>query len=313
MISTAKLASYVMDAVMKLHFYVLRPVLKISIITLLSLWGCTVYSGCGRQEPATDMNPEPLLVFAAASLTDVLREIASDYETSGGQKVVFNLAGSGTLARQIEAGVPADVFLSANEHWMDVLQQSGHVKIDSRFDWLMNPLVVVAHQQAQIHYQTPLDLREAEIRYVAVGDPAYVPAGTYAQQWLQQIRLPEQQEGKVEGVHTLWQALSETHRLTFASDVRSAVQQVLVSRSSVGIVYRTDYLAFQDDLQLLDTVPVESGVVARYSAAILTSSRQTAQASDFLNFLRSATARNVLEQAGFELQSDANHVDVNHR
>ncbi len=252
--------------------------------------------GCSRQKPGTESSP--LLVFAAASLTDVLEPIAELYESKTGQPVSFNLAGTGTLARQIQAGVQADLFLSANERWMDEVETAGRVDAGTRIWWLSNELMVVGNRRGEVSIQEPGDWMDEAIGFVAVGDPSYVPAGKYAETWLQSMVI--QREGENIDV---WSELKSRNQLTFASDVRGALRQVMASRTAVGVVYRTDYLAFRDQLKLLLEMPDNLDCTARYSAAVLSSSQRPGKARDFLEFLQGNEASAILKQAGFSVSS----------
>ena len=268
------------------------------ILPLLML--AMIVSGCGKKTTESQAPGEPLLVFAAASLVDVLGEVAPEFEAQSGVEVVFNFAGSGTLAKQILAGADADVFISANETWMDKLEQGSRTEPGTRFRWLTNQLVVVANAKADFEFSEPGDLMQESISYLAVGDPAYVPAGKYAKQWLGGCVT------EVDGVESnLWSDLEAEHRCTLASDVRSALRQVLASKTVVGVVYRTDYLEFADQLRLLWEVSEDTGVVVSYSASEVRSAEsRSTTASAFLEFLKTDPgARQALEKAGFNVVS----------
>ena len=149
-------------------------------------------------------------VFAAASLTDALRDIAARYETTTGDRVVFNFAGSSTLARQIEEGAPADIFLSADEEKMNRLDRQ-HL-IAARRSVLSNSLVIVGER----------DLLKA--KSIALAEPSSVPAGIYAREWLVKRGLWDRVKPKV--IPT--------------ENVRGAVAAVESGNADSAIVYRTD-------------------------------------------------------------------------
>jgi len=253
--------------------------------------------GCNRSSINNNEADNTILVFSAASLVDVLKSIELEFEETSDIEVDINFAGSGTLAKQILAGANADVFISANESWMNAVEKEGRVVGGTRFQWLSNQLVVVANVDAEIEFESPLDFLQEKIAFLAVGDPAYVPAGKYAKQWLEKCALKEDETGG-----SLWEVLQNEHRCTYASDVRGALRQVLASRSVVGIVYRTDYLEFSDKLQLLFEVPEDSGVAVTYSAAATWATSDNSESADaFLDFLKTEIARRKLEAAGFEV------------
>src|SRR4029453_7689223 len=127
----------------------------------------------------------PLTVSAAVSLTEALEEAATAYRAAGGTPVIFNFGGSNTLARQIVNGAPADVFISADEMQMDVVDKAGLVAAGTRAPIVANRLVLVVDSRSPVKAVT--DLGAAEVRRIAIGDPAAVPAGVYAGQYLERI------------------------------------------------------------------------------------------------------------------------------
>lgn len=168
--------------------------LRVVVLSLLLLASCA-------------SEPE-IHVFAAASLTDALTEIGAAYERETGQRVVFNFAGSQVLARQIESGAPADLFLSADERSMD------RVKAIERVSALSNRLVLVGAATPQ----------ELVGKRVALGDPATVPAGVYARRYLTSIGL--------------WERIAPN--VIPAENVRAALATVRSGNADAAIVYRTD-------------------------------------------------------------------------
>ncbi len=168
--------------------------------------------------------PEPggLLVFAAASLTESLQELGRKFEAGGGPKVEFSFAGSNDLARQIQAGAPADVFFSADAAKMDAVEKAGLVRAADRVDLLSNVLVVVVPSSSTAVVKMPQDL--VDLPRIAIADPAAVPAGVYAKQWLEGLGLWSKIEPRV--VPTL--------------DVRAALAAVETEAAPAGVVYRTD-------------------------------------------------------------------------
>ncbi len=163
-----------------------------------------------------------LLVFAAASLTESMQELGKQFEKQAGTKVEFSFGGSNDLARQIQAGAPADVFFSADAARMDQVEKAGLVKAADRVDLLSNVLVVVVPSSSTASVKTPQDL--VALPKIALADPAAVPAGVYAKQWLEGLGLWAQIQPKV--VPTL--------------DVRAALAAVESEGAPAGIVYRTD-------------------------------------------------------------------------
>ncbi len=224
---------------------------------------------------------EEVVVFAAASLADALREIATGFEARTGHRVVLSLGGSNDLARQIRAGAPADVFVSASAERMDEVQKAGLVRAADRVDLLSNRLVVVVPAAATVRPATAGDL--ARVRRLALGDPEAVPAGVYARQWLEK--------------RGLWERLRD--RVVPALDVRAALAAVESGNADAGVVYRTD-AAISRRVRVAFEVPVDEAPRIVYAAALLGSARGPAARAVF-EHLRSPEARAVFERHGFEL------------
>ncbi len=224
---------------------------------------------------------EEVVVFAAASLADALREIAGAFEARTGHRVVLSFGGSNDLARQIRAGAPAEVFVSASADRMDEVQGAGFVRPADRVDLLSNRLVVVVPAESAMAVATADDL--VRVRRLALGDPQAVPAGIYARQWLEKRGLWERVHDRV--VPTL--------------DVRAALAAVESGNADAGIVYRTD-AAISKRVRVALEVPSEESPRIVYPAALLATARGPA-ARAFFEHLRSPAAREVFERLGFEL------------
>jgi molybdate transport system substrate-binding protein len=235
----------------------------------------------GEPPPRPGVAGREVLVFAAASLTDALRGIGSAFEGRTGIRVLFSFAGSNALARQIEAGAPANVFVSANRERMDELERAGLVRPADRVDLLSNELVAVLAPTSHLVLRTPADL--LGVRRLALGDPQAVPAGIYARQWLERVGLWERLRSRV--VPTL--------------DVRAALVAVDSGAADAGIVYRTDAaMARHARVGLEVTGPAAPRIV--YPAALLAASSSPG-ARAFFDHLESEEARAVFERFGFEV------------
>jgi molybdate transport system substrate-binding protein len=228
---------------------------------------------------ATPAAAEEVVVFAAASLTDALKEVAQGFEKSTGNKVVFNLGGSNDLARQIKAGAPADVFFSADEAQMDGLESAGFVRAQDRVDVLSNVLVAVVPVGSTVRLDGPGDL--PSVRRLALADPQAVPAGVYARTWLAAIGLWARLEDKV--VPTL--------------NVRAALAAVESENADAGIVYRTD-AAISKRVRVAFEVPSGQALAIVYPLAPIVGSTKPATAA-FVRHLTSPSARDVYRRHGF--------------
>ncbi|HSD30186.1 MAG TPA: molybdate ABC transporter substrate-binding protein, partial [Vicinamibacteria bacterium] len=228
---------------------------------------------------STAVAGEEVVVFAAASLADALRLIEAAFEARTGHRVVLSLGGSNDLARQIRAGAPAEVFISASVERMDEVERAGLLRAADRVDLLSNRLVVVVPVAAPAALVTAEDL--VSVRRLALGDPEAVPAGIYARLWLEKRGLWERLRGRV--VPTL--------------DVRAALSAVESGNADVGIVYRTD-AAISKRVRVVLEVPEGEAPRIVYPAALLASARGPA-ARVFFEHLRSREAAAVFERLGF--------------
>jgi molybdate transport system substrate-binding protein len=224
-------------------------------------------------------------VFAAASLTDSLKAIAADYAQASGDKVVFNFGASSTLARQIEAGAPADIFFSADEKQMDRLAQGGLIDPASRTSRLGNALVVVVPADSSLAVKSAADLGQAGIKQIALADPKAVPAGVYAKAWLEKNQVWTVVEPKV--VPT--------------ENVRAALAAVESGNVEAGIVYKTD-AAISKKIKIAYEVPPLDAPKISYPMALVKSSRPTEAPQKFLAYLGSDAAGQVFVKYGFLLQ-----------
>ena len=220
-------------------------------------------------------------VYAAASLTDVLKEIAANYEKQSSDKIVFNFAASSMLARQITERAPADIFFSADEAKMDDLQKAGLIVNDTRRDMLSNSLVIVVPNDSQLTIETPENLL-SKTQKIAVADPRAVPAGIYTKEYLSGIGLWDKLESKI--VPT--------------ENVRAALAAVESGNVDAGFVYRTD-ADISKKVKIAFGVPREKGPAIRYPVALVKGANNKSGAEDFLRYLQSDSAGKLFERYGF--------------
>ena len=222
-------------------------------------------------------------VFGAASLRDALDDQAKRFEAATGHKVVVAYGASNALAKQIEAGAPADVFISADLDWMDHVQRKQLLVAGSRFNLLRNGLVLIAPASsgATLRIAPRFGLAEALGKErLAMANPDSVPAGKYGKSALESLEV--------------WTAVEK--RVARAESVRAAL--VLVSRGEApfGIVYRSDALA-DKGVKIVDTFPAATHPPIVYPAALVAGGKSKA-AGPLLEYLRSAPARAVWERFG---------------
>jgi len=227
---------------------------------------------------------DPLTVSAAISLTDSLEAVARSYAASGGDPVRFNFAGSNVLARQLVNGAPADVFVSADEAQMDVAERAGAIDRASRVALLGNRLAVITRKDNATgsSIRKVQDLGREDVRRIALGDPAAVPAGVYARNYLQTAGVWPQVASKIVPV----------------ANVRAALTVVENGSADAAIVYETDAaLASQAVTAFIVTGPAAPRIV--YPAAVVTHSRQPQAAQRFLLFLTGPQATPIFRKFGF--------------
>ena len=232
---------------------------------------------------AMQQTAAPLLVSAATSLTDVLEEVAKAYAASGGGTVRFNFAGSNVLARQIVNGAPADVFVSADEAQMDVVQKAGSIVIGSRIDLVSNRLVVAAPADRAAFVRARFADAPPEIRRLALGDPEAVPAGVYARRYLESKGL--------------WKPYES--RLVPSANVRAALVAVENGAADAAIVYVTD-MSIARTATVAFEVPPDQGPRIVYPAAVLTRSSNANEAKRFLAFAASREAAAIFRRYKFQ-------------
>ena len=221
-------------------------------------------------------------VFAAASLTDSLKEIAAAYEKQSGDKIVFNFGASSFLARQIEAAAPADLFFSADEAKMDALDKKNLVVKDTRKSRLSNSLVIVVTSDSTLSIRAASDLTNAAVKRLALADPKTVPAGIYAKEYLQKLGL--------------WNALGK--KVVPTDNVRAALAAVESGNIEAGLVYKTD-AGISKKIKVAHEVAVQDGPAISYSVALMKDAKQPDAARKFLAYLNAPEAGRVFEKFGF--------------
>lgn len=236
--------------------------------------------------PAAGLAAE-LHVYAAASLTDALTEIAALWEKEGGDEIVLNLGASSTLARQIEAGAPADLFLSADEAKMNGLENKKLLLPGTRKSLLSNTLVIVVPSDSKLQLTGPQDLAGAAVRSLALAEPESVPAGIYAKEYLRKLGL--------------WSKVID--RVVPTENVRAALAAVESGNVDAAIVYKTD-AGISRKVRIAWEVPRAEGPAISYPFAVLAESRRREAAKKLLAFLESDAALAVFRKHGFLVLGD---------
>lgn len=228
-----------------------------------------------------------VIVFCAASLTDVLTGLKSAFEESNNADIKLNLASSGTLARQIEQGAPADIFLSANHRWMDYLKSKDLTEDSSISQVAGNSLVIVVPASSQsdtIIFNKEFSFPGYFKGRLSIGDPDYVPAGAYAREALENLGCYKQLQ----------------NRLLPAKDVRAALLVVELGEAEAGIVYKTDALKSKK-VRIVATIPDSLHQRIEYYCAVI-KGHANDKTLNFYNFIMSEQAKLVWARYGFNLQ-----------
>jgi molybdate transport system substrate-binding protein len=232
---------------------------------------------------AISAEKEPLLVFAAVSLTNVLGEVVPAFERSSGATVKLSFAASSVLARQIEAGGKADVFISADQDWMDYLQARNLIDRTSRRNVVGNRLVLIAPAGSKLELKIAPGFKLAEALgegRLSTGDPDTVPVGRYARSALTSLGV--------------WDEIHD--RLVRADNVRSAMMFVARGEVPLGIVYATD-AGVDPKVRIVDTFPANTHAPITFPAARVRGARAGTVA--FLEFLGGDEARVAWRKFGF--------------
>jgi len=223
-----------------------------------------------------------LTVSAAASLTNAFKEIARDYEARyPDAEVALNFGASGALLQQLAKGAPVDVFASADQETMDHAEKQGLVVGSERRDFVSNSLVLIVPADNRLAIRQLEDLGRAEVRKVAVGNPASVPAGRYTRQALEAAGL--------------WQTVAAKAVLT--QNVRQSLDYVARGEVEAGFVYSTDAAIMKD--RVASAFPVPLAVPVRYPIAMTADSADSTEARRFIAYVLSPAAQSVLEKHGF--------------
>ncbi|MBL8629636.1 MAG: molybdate ABC transporter substrate-binding protein [Rhodospirillaceae bacterium] len=227
------------------------------------------------------------LVFAAASLTDALSDVGAAYEKTGKPKPVFSFAASSALARQIESGAPAAIFISADEQWMDYVAERKLIEPSSRLQLLGNSVVLISPATDPLNVKIGPNFPLAKALgtgKLAMGDPDSVPVGKYGKAALENLGV--------------WADVEKS--VVRAENVRAALAFVERGEAKAGIVYATD-AAVAKNVKVVDTFPAASHPAVTYPVALL-GSAPSAEAKDFYAYLTGASAKDIYRRYGFTVK-----------
>lgn len=260
---------------------------KIALLLVLTLAFTCMLAGCGGSDPeessAEESKGVEITVLAAASLTDALDEIIAEYGKENSDKITTSYAGSGDLAQQIKGGAPCDLFISASKANMDELETEDLIDKESRKDLLGNTLTLIATAEAADSVSMDALSTDA-VKQIAIGEPETVPAGKYATQVFENMKITDAVESKI----------------IKAKDVRAVLNYVETGDAECGFVYRTDALMLDESKgKIIEDVDDSLHDPIVYPAAIMKEPAQAEAARAFYEYLETDYAKGVFEKYGF--------------
>jgi molybdate transport system substrate-binding protein len=238
----------------------------------------------GAWDTAASAQDAKLVVFAAASLKDALDEVNAAYQRQKGQETTTSYAASSTLAKRIEAGAPADIFISADLDWMNYLAKKNLIKPETRANLLSNRLVLIAPVNSALKLAIGPNLPLAQALgngRLAIADPNAVPAGIYGKAALEALGV--------------WSSVAD--KLAPGESVRATVLMVSRGQAPLGIVYQTDAVA-DTGVKIIGTFPENTHPPIIYPSAVVASSTNP-EAPGYIANLKSPIARPIFEKQGF--------------
>lgn len=259
----------------------LRPVLKMALAGMMLFTTLFIGAQTAKADQATST------IFAAASLKNALDGAAAAYEKNTGNKIVVSYAASSALAKQIEQGAPADIFISADLDWMDYVEKAKLIENDQRFNLLGNRLVLIAPAASATSLKIGKDFPIAEAlgdNHLAMANVKAVPAGKYGSAALDKLGVWKSVESKV----------------AQADNVRAALALVAQGEAPLGIVYETDATA-EPKVKIVDVFPEDTHPPIVYPVALIHASKNGEAAKAFIDYLKTPEAQSFFTKQGFTI------------
>ena len=225
---------------------------------------------------------QELIVSAAASLTNAMREVAGQFETTHpGTKILCNFAASGSLLQQMAHGAPVDVFAAADQKTMNQAQEKGFIVMASRKNFVSNNLVLIAPEKSSLPLVGLKDLASPEVKRGALGNPETVPVGRYTQEALTKAGL--------------WETLKP--KFIYGESVRQVIDYVSRGEVEAGFVFATDAAIAKGKVKTVVQCQGHQPII--YPVALVAASKKQALAQSFLDFILSPAAREIFKRYGF--------------
>lgn len=261
------------------------------ILVMILAMMMAVAAGCGGQPAANDAvasagKTVTLHVAAAASLTDVMKELAAAYEKEHPDvKIVYNFGSSGALQQAIQNGGETDLFFSAAQKQMNALEQDGLLAPGTRRDLLQNEVVLIVPQDGGKELTSFEQVTGSGIKHIALGEPKGVPVGQYSEEVFTKLGILDAVKAKA----------------VYGSDVRQVLSWVESGEAECGVVYATD-AAMSAKVKVAAKAPADTHKPIVYPAAVLKDAKQMDVAKDFLAFVASDANKKIFEKYGFEVK-----------
>ena len=246
----------------------------------------SLIAGCGSENKDKTIKQEEIYILAAASMTDAIQEIGANYEKEHKNiKLVYSFGSSGALQTQIEQGAPADVFISAAQKQMNVLDQKDLLDKSTRKDLVENKIVLIVPKESNLKIDSFSDLASDKVTKIALGEPKAVPVGQYSEEIFSNLNILDNVKSKA----------------VYASDVRQVLSWIETGEVDCGLVYATN-AAISDKVKVLFEAPSDTHKPIIYPVAMLKSSSHQEEAKDFINYLTNNESKTVLEKYGFTVK-----------
>ncbi|MDQ0257268.1 molybdate transport system substrate-binding protein [Evansella vedderi] len=249
--------------------------MKRIVLLTLFIFSLFTYTACSNTNETVELH-----VMAAASLTDVMNELKSEYELQNPHvNLIFNFSSSGRLRQQITQGAPGDLFISASSRDMDLLESQGDLEM--RADLLQNQLVVITPADSNLSIVSIEDLlNNDQIGRIAIGQPEMVPVGHYAKEALETAEI--------------WTNME--HKIIFSNDTRQALTYVETANVDAGIVYVTDTV--QSNVNVFDIIDADTYSPIYYPMGIMKNANP--EITDFYHWLQAEEAQHIFQRNGFK-------------
>jgi molybdate transport system substrate-binding protein len=265
--------------------------MKKVVIFILGVCMISPFAGCSSAKTGASVSSSSktenveMTIAAASSLTNVTADITKDYKTvTPNVTLTFTYGSSGSLETQIEQGAPVDIFISAAQKQMDALEKKDLLESGTRTDLLENKVVLITPKDKTLGIKSFDDLGTDKVKRIALGDPASVPAGSYAQQVFTTLGI--------------WDAVKAKSNL--GTDVRQVLTWVESGNVDCGVVYATD-AASSDKVTVICEAPAGSVEKILYPVAALKSSKNAEAAQSFITYLKSSSAAALFQKYGFTM------------